>query len=93
MRTTLLAVLALSAIAVSGPSFALEASDTMASWRSASTAVKTKLVTALMKRDGREGGAAGVVKCLDAASGVPGHADLPIGEIVKACEKEGGEPV
>lgn len=93
MRTTWLAVVALSAIAVSDPSFALQANDTMASWRSASAEVKTQLITALMKRDGRDGGAGNVIRCLDAASGVPGHADLPIGEIVKACEKEAGEPV
>ena len=93
MRTTWLAILALPALAVSGPLSALEASDTMAAWRSASVEVKTRLVTALLKRDGRDGGAADVVRCLDSASSVPGHADLPIGEIVKACEKDVGEPV
>ena len=93
MRTTCSAMIALCALAVCGPAHAIEASDTMAAWSSASADEKAKLAAEVLKRDGREGGAAGVVKCLDAASGVPGHADLPIRTVVKACAKQDGEPV
>lgn len=76
-----------------GSAVALQASDTIAAWGSASADEKTKLVTDLLKRDGREGAAPRVVKCLDAASAVPGHAGLSIRTVVKACEADGSEPV
>ena len=93
MRISRLAVLIVSAFAFAGASHALEGSNTMASWQSATNDEKTKLVTELLKRDGRESAAPSVVKCLNAAASVPGHADLPISQIVKACEADGGEPV
>ena len=66
----------------------------MGSWRrSASAGEKTKLVAELLKRDQRESAAPSVVKCLDAAASIPGHAELPIGQLIKACEKDDGEPV
>ena len=93
MRTICFAAAAFSLFAAFGPLQALEAANTMASWRAAPSAEKTKLVTELLKRDAREGTAPSVVKCLDAAASVPGHANLLIGQVVKACEKEGGELV
>ena len=93
MRATWLAVLTLATFANSGPLRALEASDSMGSWRSASAAEKTKLVDELLKRDQRESAAPSMVKCLDAAAGIPGHAELLIGQIIRACEKDDGEPV
>ena len=83
----------LAVTAFSEPSRALEASDTMASWKSAAAAEKSKLVGELLKANGREGGTSGVVKCVDAASEVSGHADLSIRLVVEACAKQGGEPV
>ena len=89
MRASLTMVAALVAFATLDHSFALEASDTMAVWKGASAEDKSKLVKKLLK----QGGSARIISCLDAASSVPGHQDLPISEIVKACEQEGGEPV
>lgn len=80
-------------VLAAGPAQALDALDTMAAWAGASADAKTRLVTEILKRDGREGATASVVKCLDSAAGVPGHADLPIGKVVEACAKESGEPV
>ena len=93
MRISRVAVMVISTSTFAGAAHALEAANTMASWRSAPSAEKAKLVTELLKRDGREDTAPSVVKCLDAAAGIPGHADLPISQVVKACEKDGGEPV
>ena len=91
MRTTWLMAFALAVAAV--PSNALEASDTMAAWRSAAPDERAKLVDALLKSAGHEGGASGVMKCVDAASEVSGHADLSIKLVVEACAKQAGEPV
>ncbi|MCX8254271.1 MAG: hypothetical protein OTI36_09850 [Beijerinckiaceae bacterium] len=93
MRALRLFLLIASATTATGPCYALEASDTMAAWGSASPDEKTKLVTGLLKQDGRESSTSRVVKCLDAASGVPGHSGLSIGDVVKACEQDAGEPV
>ena len=93
MRKTLLVILALSVSAAWSPTWALQANDTMASWSKASAGEKYGLVSALLRGDGRETGVAGVMKCLDAASGIAGHAELLIQDLVKVCEKEGGEPV
>lgn len=93
MRAFWLAVLAFSVSVLAGPLQALDASDSMGLWRGASADEKTKLVTELLKRDGLESTTSSVVKCLDAAAGVPGHAELPIRQVIKACEKDDREPV
>ena len=91
MRTTLLVAMAFAVIAV--PVHALEASDTMTSWKSAAAAEKARLVGEVLKSGGRDGGTSGVVKCVDSAADFSGHADLSIKLVVEACAKQAGDPV
>ena len=93
MRTTWLMTMAAAIAACPVPLWALEASDTMASWKSAAPDEKSKLVGELLKSEGREGGASSIVKCVDSAASFSGHADLSIRLVVEACAKQAGEPV
>lgn len=93
MRISRLAILVSAVSASAGTVHALEASNTMASWRAATSDEKSKLVTELLKQDGQESATSRVIKCLDAAADAPGHAELSIRQVAKACEKVGGEPV
>ena len=93
MRVTYLSAVAIGAFIACGPVRALEANDTMAAWKVAPADARSKLVTDMLKRAGRIGSTVPVMKCLDAAASVPGHADLSIRLVVEACAKEQGEPV
>ena len=92
MRMTLYAA-ATAACVACGPVQALEASDTMAAWKTAPADARTSLVTDMLKRDGQKGSTLPVMNCLDAAACVSGHADLSIRQIVEACAKNEGDPV
>lgn len=72
-----------------GAARALEASDTMAAWKNASAAEKGVVVDKVLNGHG----GTSVIKCVDAASNAPGHSDLPVLRMIKACDKSGNEPV
>ena len=93
MRVGSAAVIALSVAVFVDPAFALQSSDTMRAWGQASATERTELLNRVLGT--RNGDAAGVKKCLDAASDVAGHADLEIGQVAKACAaaKDNGDPV
>ena len=78
----------------SSAALALEPTDTMASWRTASAGEKLRIVTAIAKKHDEENAAKAIVACVNVAAGVPGHVDLPISQIVTACmSSSAGDPV
>lgn len=93
MRLLVLTVAAFSTMAMPSTSRALDANDTMAAWGKASADDKAKLVAELLKRQTLESATPKVVECLDAAANIPGHADLSIATLVKACAQVAGEPI
>ena len=95
MRIFIIAASTMAFLAGFTPAFALQAHDPMSSWKSAPSQERTELLRSLSGNPTNDAQRAAIAKCLDEASGVPGHADLEIGEIVKACVASGnmGEPV
>lgn len=87
MRRVLLMISVLLSFAPAAPASALEADDSMQAWKHASEAERS----ALLKKLGFEG--ANVARCVDEASAIPGHSELPISEVAKACASQADQPV
>lgn len=88
MRVLLAGAVFLSVLAP--PAFALGTGDRMQAWAAASPAEKE----ALLQKLDPSGGAlskASVRSCLDDTAKAPGHANLPISEIFKACSEQAGK--
>ena len=87
MRTFLFPLVVVSSCAAIAPALALQATDTMQVWKKATEAERSTLLEQLLGKSAA--GGAAVAKCMDATSTTPGHADLPIAEVAKACASVG----
>ena len=86
MRRFLVTTFLLSAyFMIITPASALQADDTMNAWRQASEKERSELLKQLY------GGAekAGLRRCMDETSRTPGHIDLAIADVAKACASAG----
>ena len=93
MRSVLFAASLLLSGAMTAQALALDAGDTMQSWKNASVKDRSALLDELVGSNNSK--RATILKCMDETSTTAGHADLPIGEIAKACALSGnvGQPV
>ena len=63
----------------------------MLAWKNASDVERSGLLEKLL---GKEiAGSAKITDCMNAASAVPGHSDLPIAMVAKACASQADQPV
>lgn len=88
MRFLLVAAVCLSAMAT--PASALNTGDTMQAWAAASPTEKDDLLRKMDASGGEAASKAGVRSCLDDTAKAPGHSNLPISEIFKACSEQAG---
>ncbi len=88
MRFLLAGAVSLSVLAM--PAFALGTGDKMQAWAAASPAEKDAL---LQKMDASGGASskASVRSCLDDTAKAPGHSNLSISDIFKACSEQAGK--
>lgn len=91
MRRVLIAAVLLWSPVLIAPASALQADDTMSTWKNASDADRAELLKRLPNGTDKPA----IRRCMDETSSVPGHADLAIAEVAKICAKsEGaGQPV
>ncbi len=88
MRFLLVGAVCLSSMAT--PAFALSTGDTMQAWAAASPTEKDDLLRKLDASTGPSSSKGGVRSCLDDTAKAPGHSNLPISEIFKACSEQAG---
>lgn len=95
MRRLLVTILTLSLAAVFAPASALQANDTMTSWKQSSAAARSKLLELLLGKPSGDAETASILKCLNETSNIPAHTDLQIADVVKACRssEDAGQPV
>ena len=86
MRSFLLSLAVFSTIAIT-PAFALQADDTMQAWKGASDRERADLLKQLL--GDQSSGNPRLSRCMTETSATPGHANLPIGEVAKACASAG----
>lgn len=86
MRILPVGVFALVVMAT--PVFALNAGDTMQAWAGASSTDKDNLLRKLDTVNSGEASRDRVRSCLDETSKAPGHTNLPISEVAKACSEQ-----
>ena len=91
MRTAPLLIAMVLASATTAPALALQADDGMTAWKQATNAERLELIEKLLGKDSV--GSDKVMTCMNGASAVPGHAELPIAEVARACASEAGQPV
>ena len=87
MRRLLITIVMLSSAATVTPAFALQASDTMVAWKTASDKDRSELLEQILGK--QTAASAGITKCMNETSMAPGHSDLPIGEVAKVCASSG----
>ena len=93
MRFILRVILMFGLVVTASSAFALQASDTMQAWKTASGKERSDLLASVLGKDAA--GNAGISRCMDETSKTEGHADLPVSEVAKACAKpaNAGEPI
>lgn len=87
MRRSMVAVALLSWFTVATPAFALNADDTMSSWKHASEKERSELLKQVLGE--RYGDDARILRCMDETSKTPGHTDLNIADVAKVCASAG----
>ena len=90
MRPAVLLLALLLIDGTMGPALALEPDAPMQAWKSASPDERAKVLEQILGKPG-----VGVADCMDETSVAPGHAQLPITEVAKACAstKKAGQPI
>ena len=85
----------LSLPGVFAPASALQANDTMTSWKHSTAKERTSLLERLLGTPSGDAQNVNILKCLDETSNIPAHTDLQIAEVMKACRSPGnaGQPV
>lgn len=90
MRPLVFAVAAGVMAAAVAPACALQASDTIQAWANASAKERADFLKQTIPSEAIRDK---VSRCITDASGISGHAGLPIGEVAKACATAGDQPV
>lgn len=70
------------------PAMALESTDTMQSWNTATPSDKKALFDRMSKGENARASKDGVVTCIDDAAKMSAHSNLVISEVYKACSEQ-----
>ena len=95
MRKFIITITILSLSAVLAPASALQANDTMTTWKNSSTKERSELLKRLLGKHSGGDESANILKCVNETSNISAHNDLTIADVVKTCgsPENAGQPV